>query len=595
MPNKRKAIPKIRNIILFFLIALLVFLVLYTAAEANNTIEQERAEGTYTIIQEVAFKEAEKENAPGGVALEYCFPLEKINRADILAFFISHHDVEVYLEESCVYRVTGNSRKLRTTGGTYVMIPLYEEDAGKEVRVVLSSRYKNYSEVPEFYVGSELSIYKAEFEKSVPELILSLSTALVGVFLLCLAAYHSVRYNLVAKLYPIGLLAVSAGIWRFTYGRFAYLMFDGYSVLIYTISILALMLMPLAMLGCVTMPEHKKTVKKVIKYATVTYVGADVIQLLLQALGVLDLRQMLWMVHLMVVFSAVMVLLGGLYSWSAGKKHSADMLGQNYSWLLGIGAIIDLLLYYYAKSSPGILFTLAAILCFSMLEAIRLLVSFSRQKDELEEMEVKLTLSRTATMMSQIRSHFVFNLLNAISGMCKYDPAKADDTVVRFARYLRNNIDIMEKDNNIPFATDLKQLEDYVALEQVRFGDKVEFYTDIETVDFMIPPLILQPVVENAIKHGISKKKGNGTIILRTFERGEQVVITVEDDGVGFDVEKVRTENPEGKSVGLKNIRFRLEHLVNGTLDITSRMGVGTTVTITIPKNSKEEGGKQET
>lgn len=164
--------------------------------------------------------------------------------------------------------------------------------------------------------------------------------------------------------------------------------------------------------------------------------------------------------------------------------------------------------------------------------------------------------------------------------MCKYAPEKADDTIVRFSRYLRNNIDIMEKDGNIPFETDLHQLEDYVALEQVRFGDKIEFFTDVETVDFMIPPLILQPVVENAIKHGISKKQGDGIIILRTRDDKENIVITVEDDGIGFDMTELNKEH----SVGIRNIRFRLQHLVNGTLDIKSQVNKGTTVTITIPK-----------
>lgn len=192
-------------------------------------------------------------------------------------------------------------------------------------------------------------------------------------------------------------------------------------------------------------------------------------------------------------------------------------------------------------------------------------------------------LSRTTTMMSQIRSHFVFNLLNAISGMCKYNPEKADDTIVRFSRYLRNNIDIMENDKNIPFTTDIQQLEDYVVLEQVRFGDKIEFYTDTEVTDFMIPPLILQPVVENAIKHGVSQKTGNGTIILKTWETKSHVMITIEDDGIGFDISELEKE----KSVGIRNIRFRLKHLADGDMKIESEIGKGTVVTISIPK--KEE------
>ena len=112
----------------------------------------------------------------------------------------------------------------------------------------------------------------------------------------------------------------------------------------------------------------------------------------------------------------------------------------------------------------------------------------------------------------------------------------------------------------------------------------MEFYTDIKEDRFMIPPLILQPVVENAIKHGISKKQSAGTIILRTYATDRDIVITVEDDGVGFDVRELLKE----KSVGIRNIRFRLHHLVNGTLDIESEIGKGTIVTITIPRKEAE-------
>ena len=120
-------------------------------------------------------------------------------------------------------------------------------------------------------------------------------------------------------------------------------------------------------------------------------------------------------------------------------------------------------------------------------------------------------------------------------------------------------------------------------LEQVRFGDRITFLTDIEEEHFLIPPLILQPVVENSIKHGLSRKKEGGTIMLRTRSDEKNIIITVEDDGIGFD----RAELEKEKSVGLKNIRFRLHHLAGGTLKIDSRPGCGTTVTIKRPK--KEE------
>ena len=464
------------------------------------------------------------------------------------------------------------------------MIPLHREDVGKEVRVVLTPLYSDYQDkTPDFLLGSELAIYKAYFYQALPEMALSLCVVLAGLFLLCMAVYNSIRQDTVFRLYMLSLLAISAGLWRVTYGRFAYLLFANHTVLVYYISIISLMLVALAMLNCVELSEGQEG-HKAIRVCSLIYCVVFVGQFLLQLAGVLDLRQMLKATHAAIIVSAAALCFSGVSAWIRRLRRSDRTAGGNYSLLLGIGAITDLLLHYFAETSVGMLFTLGAILCYSMLEGIRMLIRYTEQKNELEEMHTQLTLSRTTTMMSQIRSHFVFNILNAISGMCKYDPEKADDTVVRFARYLRNNIDIMEHDKNIPFAADLRQLEDYVMLEQVRFGDKLEFYTDVETDQFMIPPLILQPVVENAIKHGISKKQSDGTIILRTRDAGENIVITVEDDGVGFDTQELSKE----KSVGLKNIRFRLHHLVNGTLDIASEEGKGTIVTITIPKKEDE-------
>ena len=562
---------------------LLVILLILSAA-ARNAVHMSRAAGNFSVIEDVSFEKIRAEDSPVGIVNECRFTLGEVGHADTLAFFINHHHVEVYLADECVYSLTADHGPIRTPGGFWPMVPLYGEDAGKEVRVVLAPLYSDYQDkIPDFLLGSEFAIYKAYFYQALPEMVLSLCVVLTGLFLLCMAVYNSIRQDTVFRLYMLSLLAISAGLWRVTYGRFAYLLFANHTVLVYYISIISLMLVALAMLNCVELSEWQKG-HKAIRGCSLIYCVVFVGQFLLQLAGVLDLRQMLKATHAAIIVSAAALCFSGVSAWIGRLRSSDRTAGGNYSLLLGISTITDLLLHYFAETSVGMLFTLGAILCYSMLEGIRMLIRYTEQKNALEEMHTRLTLSRTTTMMSQIRSHFVFNILNAISGMCKYDPEKADDTVVRFARYLRNNIDIMEDDKNIPFAADLRQLEDYVMLEQVRFGDKLEFYTDVETDQFMIPPLILQPVVENAIKHGISKKQSNGTIILRTRDAGENIVITVEDDGVGFDTQELSKE----KSVGLKNIRFRLHHLVNGTLDIASEEGKGTIVTITIPKKEDE-------
>lgn len=568
---------KITKKILFAIVGVLITTVLIFSIFSVNTIIKFRSEGGYTIVEDVEF-----ENIGNGFTVQnqFSFKLYEIGHAETLAFFMNHHDIQVYIGNECVYSmIAGDTDKFVTSGGAWVMIPLSDGDAGKVVRVVLTPLYDNYNDVPEFFLGSEIAIHNATLHRALPIMILSLCVMFTGMLLISFALYQSVKgMKKTGRMYALGCMAVSAGLWRITYDKVAYLFFENSSVLIYNLSIVSLMVVAISMLNVI---EKNDKNKNVIRMFSCIYCLAYIVQLILQLVGVFDLRQTLKIIHITLILSAMMFVFDSVVSLS--KMKTEKTIKFNYSDLLGIGVIIDLIIYYFAETSLKMFFTLIAILCFSVLEGVSLMFVYIEQKTVLEEMENQLALSRATTMMSQIRSHFVFNILNAISGMCKYDPEKADETVVLFSRYLRNNIEIMENDNNIPFEKDLRQLEDYVALEQIRFGDKIEFYSDIEIDDFMIPPLIVQPVVENAIKHGVSKKQGNGNIILRTRDMGDNIVISVIDDGVGFDMSELDKEH----SVGLRNIRFRLEHLVNGKFEIESELGKGTTATITIPKEKK--------
>lgn len=558
--------------IMLSIVGVLIIGVLILSLFCQNVVVETRSAGDYTVVQNVVT------NLLNGKT-EYRFTIEKIEHAETMAFYVSHHEIEVYLENECVYSMNASQMGIfAIVGGTWVSLPLYDDDCGKEVRVVLTPVYDDYStSTPEFLLGSEIALHNVTLHRALLALVLCLSVMFAGFFVICLAVYHNAKGMFSSRLYALGMMALSVGAWRLTYDRAIYLLLPDKAVTLYTLSIVSMMGLALSMLSaCGT--DNKE--RKYVRWCSCCYCAAYIVQLLLQLTGVADLRQTLKVIHVTLIISAVMFMFNSIKLMLKQRKERNSR--SDLGWMLGVGVIADLLIYYFAKSSFNMVITLVAILCYTVLDGIQLLFFYVEQKKALEDMKTQLTLSRTTTMMSQIRSHFVFNVLNAISGLCKYDPEKADETVVRFARYLRNNIDIMEKDGNIPFSTDLRQIEDYVALEQVRFGDKIEFYTDIETDSFMIPPLILQPVVENAIKHGVSKKKGSGNIILRTRDDGENIIITVEDDGVGFDM----TAPEKEKSVGLRNIRFRLEHLAHGTLEIQSEVGKGTTATIKIPKES---------
>ena len=121
----------------------------------------------------------------------------------------------------------------------------------------------------------------------------------------------------------------------------------------------------------------------------------------------------------------------------------------------------------------------------------------------------------------------------------------------------------------------------------MRYEDRLTIFYNIETTDFMIPALSVQPIVENAVRHGVSKLEEGGTVIISSYEKDDCFEITVEDDGVGFDPEK-GSDDKSRSHVGIENVRTRLRDMCGGTMTIDSEIGFGTTVTIRIPKDMEE-------
>lgn len=204
----------------------------------------------------------------------------------------------------------------------------------------------------------------------------------------------------------------------------------------------------------------------------------------------------------------------------------------------------------------------------------------SRLEAEKNMVEAELKESRVAIMLSQIQPHFIYNTLGTIERMCLKNPEKAFELVRNFSLYLRGNFSELDSVTPIRFAEELKHVEYYVNIEKVRFPDmNIEY--DVETTDFVLPALSVQPLVENAIKHGLMRLETGGTVLVRSYETDTHFCVEVKDDGVGFDT-KLPIE--EKTHVGLRNIRGRLKAMVNGELMIESQINTGTRAVILIPK-----------
>ncbi len=179
----------------------------------------------------------------------------------------------------------------------------------------------------------------------------------------------------------------------------------------------------------------------------------------------------------------------------------------------------------------------------------------------------------------EMRPHFIFNTMTSIYYLCGQDVDKARQVILDFTTYLRSNFSAIAHQDMIPFQKELEHTQAYLAVEQVRFEEKLFVEFDTDYMLFRVPPLTLQPIVENAVKHGIDPELGPLTITIRTRDLKTGSEIIVEDNGPGF-----APADDSGPHIALKNIRKRLELMCGGTLSITSGTSGGTTVRIFIPR-----------
>ena len=231
-------------------------------------------------------------------------------------------------------------------------------------------------------------------------------------------------------------------------------------------------------------------------------------------------------------------------------------------------------------------------ICFKVSSMIMLLIMLLRGAKQVfmdhqaaiknQKIKAELENSRITVMLSQIQPHFLHNSLTSVMDLCDSNPKQAKAAIADFADYLRGNLSSLKTENLISFGTELEHIERYLRLEKLRFQDELEVVYDIQTRDFMLPALSVQPLVENAVKHGVGKKIGGGTVTIHTTETEKEYIIRVTDDGVGF-IEGEYVDDG-GTHVGIENIKKRLDMMINAGLEMESKIGEGTTACIRIPK-----------
>jgi sensor histidine kinase YesM len=252
--------------------------------------------------------------------------------------------------------------------------------------------------------------------------------------------------------------------------------------------------------------------------------------------------------------------------------------------ILPIAAVIINVFVGMSLSNYAICFCVLIMFMQVLQDNVKVMVEqkalIKKREDEISDMMNRIALS-------QIKPHFLYNALNSICVLCDEDKEQAKKVTNDLADYLRQNLESMESREPIPFEKELEHTRTYIEIEKVRFVDRFDVEYRINATDFTIPALTVQPLVENAVKHGLCKKKMDekGHLVISSDDCGDHFKVTIEDNGVGFDVaEYEQREVIPGHHIGIRNVRKRVQLMENAELKVHSEIGKGTRIDIIIPK-----------
>ena len=445
--------------------------------------------------------------------------------------------------------------------------------------------FEHMSIAPGIYHES-MMLEQGETERTVGTLIIIISIVILGI-----AAFSSIIHIKYSKvIWLIGLMSFFAG---------GYFMFDAFAVNIwnepniFNTRALGLCMMFYMLFGtALVVTQLKNKAKKVGMVAVSLSAVATLTCVAVSFFG--DIKFYDTWIWWSIIETAVALILIICQCVSFRKSANA----KKFLYLVGISAMFTFILdvlstglgWWEGGYASKIVFL--AVLIIALVVILRIVPSHINAAEKARELEaekraLKLELqeSRISIMLSQMQPHFIFNTLNTIYHLCEINPKLARSTINSFSKYLRNNIDNLDCRELIYFDKEISFVKSYLDIEKVRFDDELQITFDLPVTNFKLPVLTVQPIVENAVKHGTSKKEGVSSLCISTRETDTCYEIKIRDTGVGFDT---KLPFDEHKHIGISNIRQRLKHLCNGTLTIESTIGQGTTVIIQIPKKEEE-------
>lgn len=491
-------------------------------------------------------------------------------------------EVEIYVDETLIYKYPSEDYIAGLTPNHWNMVELPEDVEGKLLTIRLNSEYEQFSgKIGELYLGEYPVLYSYVRGKYFLQLLVGLVVGVVGSLIILAGSLVYEKRSYYAEI-SLGLLFIFTSFWMCGEAKIPFANVS--SLTQYFLVFSSLLLIPALFYLYVYFRMKGRNKKISLKIFWLNFTVFSFC-LILQLTGIRDYPAMLPFIHgtIAIVFLCGIFVMGReLY-----RKSGIFTVQECILVILFLASMgTEMIRFYLDQYQLLGIYIRMTMLCYALSVLFGIGVKIYHTEKENRMLARMLQESKSALMISQIQPHFIYNTLNSIRTLIRIEPDRAYDMVYDFAKYLRAHIDSLSNEKEVIFFRELEHIESYVNIEKVRFGERLRVEFDIQTTDFYLPALSIQPLVENAIKHGVCKRPEGGTVWIRSYKDKENekgYVVEVEDDGVGFDVEQWDNAKGVKKSAGINNIRFRVEAISNARLFIESEINKGTKATIKFP------------
>lgn len=511
-----------------------------------------------------------------------------------LVLSILNEFFEVYIDDELIYeQETCYSPKygIAPIGGRhYICIP----EGTKQLRMEAFSPYSN-SEIRYSHVGvadSEGTLLRAYQAAYQYHLLIDMALIMAGLGCSMWGINMYVRGERKNLLIRLGMLMITVGVWLRTGTTNIDMYFLSVSVQ-RQLAYVTFLLIPFCMCGmmkCYFKDKYRKY--RIWQYLCL---ALFIIYYTLYFTGVFELLEMIPAIHLVLI-----VLMASFFGDSLivlqRERKTKRYIRMTAMMLVLLASIAEMIVFYANRNrlTDGYWMRIGILLCITLLTIEEISSRRRNRMEELQNQAVEKEL-RLQVTLSQLQPHFLFNALGAIRIMIHMNADAAYDMLYDFSGFLRSCIGNLQEQKSIPFGKEMNQIRSYLNIERIRFNERIQVVYELETEEFSIPPLTVEPLVVNAVHHGLRKGKDRGTVTIRTRQEEQRIIIEVSDDGIGFDIDawnrdhpfKEQYESEKTSYMGLENVRSRLYHQARGLMMMESRPMVGTTITIILPASQE--------